>query len=472
MHRLSRLQMVDYDKLFYSDSDAKVVPCGTVTLGSDSPMDESKKLFFQSGAQDLSHISTCECGNLVGNFYEGSTCKVCHTIVETNFSKELKFRLWLEIPEFAPPLMHPVAYTILSRWLGNHKRVPILDLILDTETELPPELKNILGQGYKYFHDNFDDIMRYFLNEYPKNNAAIRKKSKYIPEFLQMYRDRMFIRHIPILNQSLHLMTSSGTMMYGDDTVEHILKCKIQLSSMIDIYNNGNFNDKFVNQRMWDIHKSFVEYTKTILNNKLLQKPGHIRRNIIAARMHCTARCVIVPISKTVEPDEIFIPWVVGVTALSLEIMNVLMNRMDYTMPDAKIKVDKALYSYDSEIDEIFKTLISECRYKGLPVLMGRNPSLRHGAIFLLFVTKVKTSFDDNTIDISPLLAPAPNFDFDGDAMHVHFVKEMGEVPKYMAMHPSTVLLGSNIGISSDICITNQAVMGLNGWLNSQRQFQ
>ena len=57
------------------------------------------------------------------------------------------------------------------------------------------------------------------------------------------------------------------------------------------------------------------------------------------------------------------------------------------------------------------------------------------------------------------------------DAMHVHFIKEMGEVPKFMAIHPSTVLLGGRIVISSDVCITNQAVMGLNGWLNSKSQF-
>jgi hypothetical protein len=208
-------------------------------------------------------------------------------------------------------------------------------------------------------------------------------------------------------------MTFSGTMMHGDDTIAHILKCKIQLSAMIDIYNNGNYNEKFINQRMWDIHKAFFDYTDNIINNKLLQKPGHIRRNIIAARMHCTARCVIVPIDEAVDPDQIFVPWRVGVTALQLEVINVLMNRKNYTMPDAKIKVDKAMYAYDPEIDEILKTLISECRYKsGLPVLMGRNPSLRHGAIFLLFVKKIKTSFDDNTISISPLLAPAPNFKF------------------------------------------------------------
>lgn len=412
-HKLARLGLVDYDALFYSDGDAKVIPCGTVTLGSDSHLDESKRLFFQNGAQDLSYIASCECGELIGNFYEGSVCKICRTEVKTNFSKELKFRLWLEIPDFAPPLMHPVAYTILNRWLGQANKVSILDALLNVDMDMPQKLAGVLGQGYKYFYENFDDIMRYFLEEYPKSAPTMRKKAEYIPEFLSKYRDRIFIRHIPILNQALHLMTFSGTMMHGDDTIAHILKCKIQLSAMIDIYNNGNYNEKFINQRMWDIHKAFFDYTDNIINNKLLQKPGHIRRNIIAARMHCTARCVIVPIDEAVDPDQIFVPWRVGVTALQLEVINVLMNRKNYTMPDAKIKVDKAMYAYDPEIDEILKTLISECRYKsGLPVLMGRNPSLRHGAIFLLFVKKIKTSFDDNTISISPLLAPAPNFKF------------------------------------------------------------
>lgn len=375
MQKFAQLRMIDYDKLFYSDGDAKVIPCGSLTLGSKNHIDESKELFFQNGNQDLSYISSCECGNLVGNFYEGNICKLCKTKVETNFSKDLKFRLWLEIPEFAPPMLHPVAYSILTRWLGNVKREPLLDILLNVDSDLPPDLSSVLGQGYTYFYNNFDDIMTYFLEQYPKKNASIRKKSQDIKEFITTYRNKMFIRHIPILNQALHLMTSSGSMLYGDDTVEHILRAKSQLSLMVDIYNNGNFNEKFVNQRMWDIHQSFVAYTKAILDDKLLQKPGHIRRNIIAARMHCTARCVIVPLNGIVQPDEIFIPWRVGVTALSLEVINVLMNRHGYDMPNAKIKVDKALYTYDKEIDDIFKVLISECRFKGLPILMGRNPS-------------------------------------------------------------------------------------------------
>jgi len=91
--------------------------------------------------------------------------------------------------------------------------------------------------------------------------------------------------------------------------------------------------------------------------------------------MHCTARGVIVPLNGIACPDEIFVPWRIGVSALSLELINLLMSRYGHTMPSAKVKVDKALYTYDPEIEALFKVLIEECRYKGLPVLMGRNPS-------------------------------------------------------------------------------------------------
>ena len=396
MPKLVQLRMLDYDKLFYSDGDAKVIPCGTLTLGTKNHMEETKQLFFQNGNQELSHISSCECGNLTGNFYEGNVCKLCKTVVQTNFSKELKFRLWLEIPEFAPPILHPVAYAILSRWLGNVKREPLLDILLNIDSELPADLKPILGQGYMYFYNNFDDIIQYFLEQYPKRNPGVRKRSQDILEFIQTYRNQLFVRHLPILNQALHLMTASGSMMYSDDTIKHILKVKIDLSMMIDIYNNGNFNDKFVNQQMWEIHQAFIQYTKAILDDKLLQKPGHIRRNIIAARMHCTARCVIVPIKEAVLADEIFIPWRVGVTALSLELINVLMNRYGLSMPMAKIKVDKALYTYDKEIDDIFKVLIAECRYKGLPVLMGRNPSQIKVCVLIKHFNKNKIDWASN----------------------------------------------------------------------------
>ena len=58
------------------------------------------------------------------------------------------------------------------------------------------------------------------------------------------------------------------------------------------------------------------------------------------------------------------------------------------------------------------------------------------------------------------------------DAMHLLFIKEMGEVPKYQHIHPSNVMVASSDAmISSDVQITDQASLALNRWLLDEDQF-
>lgn len=392
--------LVDYDQMFLSDPDAKIIPCGEQSAVTKNQTKEYIAALFQDGTKDLNFIASCECGNLVGNFYEGVTCKKCNTVVKTNFASELKFRAWLEIPQmkedphdpgFIPPILHPALYIILDRWLGRSGGTSVLQALLDPDTDMPASLKNSgLGQGFRYFYNNFDDIMNYFLTSYPPLKApGAKARSQYIPDLLKAYRHIAFFRHVPILNQSLHLLTTSGTMIYSDDCSGAILKARIELSHMLYMYQNGPTGHKFIDQRVWAMYSAIVEYVKTISEVKLLGKKGYIRKLILGARLHCSARAVITPISGEHDCDELHIPWRMGVGLLKLEIINVLMNRYDYTMPEALAKQQRATVQYDEDIDMIMNTLIDECKNltevyvphlqasihaKGLPVLFGRNP--------------------------------------------------------------------------------------------------
>ena len=57
--------------------------------------------------------------------------------------------------------------------------------------------------------------------------------------------------------------------------------------------------------------------------------------------------------------------------------------------------------------------LIRECQEqtgrRGLPILFGRNPTIRIGGIMLLFVPKIKSDINDDTISISAKICSAPN---------------------------------------------------------------
>lgn len=467
---LAYLELIDYDKLFFSDPDAQLIPCGESSTISKSMTKEHIQSLFQDGTKDLNFIASCECGALIGNFYEGITCKQCQSVVKTNFAEQIKFRAWLEIPEFAPPILHPVFYVVLDRWLGLSGGVSILSTLLNVDEPLPtPLLHSGLGRGYTYFYNNFDDIINYFLTTYPPlKTSATRHRAVGIAEFVLRYRHIAFIRHIPVLNQSLHLLTASGTMMYSDDCIASILTAKIEIGSMIYMFHNGITSAKFIDQRMHKIYTAFVTYTKTIGSIKLNGKEGYIRKMVLGARLHCSARAVIVPITELHHYDELHIPWRVGVTLLQLEIINVLMNRRGLTMPDALARQSAALDKYDPEIDDILRILIRECQeetgYKGLPFVLGRNPTLRLCAIQLLFVTKVTQT---DTLGISPLIVTSPNADFDGDCLYCSHIKEMDQVPILFNIHPSIAALGGRVpGISSDICITKQAAINLNCWLN------
>ena len=467
--KLASLSLVDYDKLFYDDPDAYVVQYTEDSVLVKDQMSKNRQLFFQDGTRDLSNIASCECGYVSGNYMENTVCPKCKTVVKTNFAEDLKFRRWLEIPEFLPPVLHPAAYRVLDAWLGKSG---ILAALLDTNQKLPAEFQGVFGQGFEYFYNNFDNIIVYLTTQYKKvNTPANRQRTEQVLAFLAKYRHLLFVRHIPALNSSLHLSTQSGTIMYSDDVVKYIIEAKLELCHLVYVYYNGTYSKNYINERMCVIYNAFLEYTSAILNKKLLKKPGFIRKQLLGARLYCSARAVIVPIFDIHNFDEIYIPWCMAVEILKLEIINVLMNRKHMTGPQAESMHRKATAQFVPMIYEIINTLIEECPYKGLPVLMGRNPSLRIGAIFLLYATKVKPDYEDTTVSITALASAAPNYDFDGDAMHLVFIKEMGEVQRWMHIHPTNVLLSADdVLISSDIQITDQAALALNDWLFDPNQ--
>ena len=371
LDKLSQLSIIDYDALFNEDSDAHVIQCGKDTVITKNQMKDHTDLFFQDGSKDLTYISSCEKGCTMGNFWEGTECPYCHTKVKTNFAEELKFRAWLEIPDFLPPILHPVVYNVLDRWLGTWKGYgKIMVFLLDVKTELPDELKPIMGQGFKFFYENFENIVNYFAFQYKKFQTSVyKKRTDSVLQFLNKYKDRLFFRHIPTLNNSLHLLTKSGTMMYSDTIVKHIIRAKIELSQLIYVYFNSTFNKTFIDRRMYSMYTSFLEYTSCILNEKLLKKPGFIRKHILGARLYCTARAVIVPITGLHIADEVYLPWIMAVQCMGLEIINVLMHRKGLSLPDAVARHRRAVAGYDPEIHDILNTLIEECPYKGLPIL-------------------------------------------------------------------------------------------------------
>jgi len=464
-HRRPILTIVNYGELFSNDPDAEAVPIEEATVFKKQNITFYKHI-LREGSTDLIFAASCECGCLVGNFYTGVTCEDCETVVATNFANDLQYRRWLVIPEFMPPIIQPTVFKVLDNWMGNcDKKKRLLWSFLNINLPFPDELAARFKQGMTYFYENFDDICHYLLTEYkPLCVGGGGKRSKGIREFLDANRSAIFCRELPILNKSLHLLTGDN-IKYTDESVPHILRAWMELAATADTYRNGITSATYIDERAAELMEDYYLYTKSIIVKKIASKPGFARKNVFGTRLHFSSRAVITPITDEHQFDELYIPWRIGVASMKLEIINLLQQRMFYSMSDAVRTHARALTSHVEEVYNVMLELIEESPYKGLPVYFGRNPSLQYGALQQFFVTRIKTDLNDNTIEISPLCISGPNADFDGDAMYMIRLFELDLMGEYQKLHPSgTMVSGTSMELSNTLRMCPESIQNLNLW--------
>jgi hypothetical protein len=371
--------ILNFDELFANTPDATLIPCTLRSAGSKTMDEHIQGMFMKSS--ELSFAASCDCGKLVGNFYMGSTCPSCRSIVRKNFSNKLNYQNWIEIPKPLPPVLHPGVFQILLKWLGRTQQGHLLKLLMSADNKLPDKLRGTLGCGMDYFHKNFTDIINWLATNYrPSNpNKKSTKQSLNTDEVLavlEKYKDRLFIQHIPVLSSTFHLVEESGTLAYVDDASGPILKAKLELTNAIYILNHCPNNQQVLDRHMYEFYMSYLDYVDKISYTKLMKKKGFIRKRNMGSRVHNSFRAVVVPIVGEHMGDEIHIPWKVGVTNLKMEILNVLQNRMGMSMSEILSRYHQALVNYDPLIDQVMETLLKECPFKGFPVFFGRNPDV------------------------------------------------------------------------------------------------
>lgn len=424
---------------------------------------------------NVSFRASCGCGKLQGNFYEGIECPNCKEKASCNLSHEMSYRVWIRMPVFAPPVLNPRAYSILDQQLGKYNNESLLRQLLGNgEKELPPEIAEWYSPGWRNFYEQFDMLFDFILNKWKIfQRSSNRKRAQRLREFIQENRDGMFATLLPVLNSSLHLITHSGELKHVDQTADHIIQCIVDISIAQHRWDTMIKDEKFVNKTMDVIYQSYLAYANSIVDVKLVNKEkpkkGFVRRQMVGSRCHFSCRAVVIPITEPHMGDEVHMPWRISVECMKLEIMNVLINRKGMDLYDAQVKVMDAVQQYDPEIHDILRTLIYECPYKGLPILLNRNPSLILGAIQLFYVTKILP--DDNVIGLSPLTINAPNGDFDGDQFNGVFIKEMDAVKAYENIHPMQTMTSEHEpGIDDTVSLIDQSETVLQAWLMDDRK--
>ena len=409
------LNLIDLDHMFAASPNAIIL--NKIDYTSQDYVDlRNSKIFGRAG--ELTFVAHCDCEELSGNQYIGITCKDCGTVVRDDFSTEgeLEHNTWLSIPSSIKGVLHPVAYLILSNWLAK-KGLNFIDIVCDPTVELPTNWKYhgvVLERGHNYFYHNFDNLMHHLI--YNDKDLSRKKNTKHIEQFIKLYRDILFCTKLPVMSSVLHSITSAdGTTegrQYADAGSQVILDAATDLATLESSLGRARPNS--VSATLHRVYKDYITYVSDIARSRLSKKKSLIRRHMLGTRLHFSFRTVIIPHADRY--DHLYIPWAMAVDLLKLHIIGRLIYKHGLSIADAITRQITALMNYDELIDRMMKDFISESieeRCPGLPVLFNRNPSLKRGSIQRLFITRIKTDLDDETISISTLVLADMNADFD-----------------------------------------------------------
>lgn len=416
LNKVGHPEITNYNDLYNSSSRPINISCN-ISVTSEYSQEMIKTLFGNIKTLTFDLTASCACGKLRGNFYIGSTCPHCKMEVSSIFCKDLEYKGWIIIPAFLPKIIHPQVFNMMKKYLylpkefkkyEKRKNLTMMDYLLDPTLPLQAIYPN-LSSGLTYFNYNFDYVLKTLLDT-PEN----RKQTELI-EFLDKYYDHILVDKLPVANEYLHLITQqheNSSKYQVDSSSQNIFKVYSALCSLTHEQELGRLlSTRAIDRRMYKVQQLFQNYPDSLIDSKIIGKPGLIRRSCISGRMHYTARAVIIPITDSHYGDEVYFPWEIMVVAFKSLILNHLTKRHKYSLLSALSIYEASIKNKNNLfIRSILETILFECPYKGWPVIMNRNPSVRHGASQLMFVTKI---LDGNCIAISNLNTASSNADFD-----------------------------------------------------------
>ena len=422
MDRIGHIRPIDYELLFKENPQAKRISC-SVSMTSEASSEMINTLFGNAKTASFEVAASCFCGHVRGNCYINKECPKCGMVVSSVFCRDLDYKGWIIIPAFLPGIIHPEIYEMINRYLKlpkgfsswkDKKKLMIMDWLLDPSLPIKEIYPKLERNGLANFNIFYEEIIEFLLAQ-PEN-----KDNEEFETYWNMYKDLTIFHQIPVLNEYLHLIThQQGTQKYQvDDPCKHILKVYSSLVSLTkEKALERNSSSRLIDNRMYKIQKEFIEYPESLIRIKLLGKQGMFRKNCISGRLNFTARAVIVPINDMHYGDEVYFPWEIMVTAYRSFILNHLVNRHGKHPTEALKIHSEALTQFGHPlVAHIFEVMIDEAPFKGLPILINRNPTIRHGAIMLKFITRVTLT---NCIFISSTDIGPSNSDFDKYMNHI-----------------------------------------------------
>ncbi|QBX32207.1 putative DNA-directed RNA polymerase subunit beta [Pseudomonas phage PA1C] len=405
----------------------KVVFANDFNTSNAEQKEEFQRYLFShyQDADAIENSASCDCEHITEAYKLGVICDNCGTPVVSTSNRPIVPSMWIRAPEGVDRLVSPELWIMLSGYMSM-KEFDFLEYLTNTQyqydydtissKETKRKLDKLLARqfprGLNNFVQNFDTIFQFLLD-----SSIINTNKGEMAAFVNQNKEHLFPKNIPIPTKLCFVVESTTSGVYIDKPIGAAIDAVLTISSI------GSsaipLKPITVQNRVARALKLLAIFHENYDKQRIAQKPGLVRRHVLGGRLNLTARAVITSISDPHDYDELHIPWGVGCQLLKYHLINKLKRKFRMTTRQANSFIYENVLKYNEVIDQLFKEIIAESKYKGLPCVFHRNPTLQRGSTQQFFITVIKNDIRDNSISMSVLCLKAPNADFDGDQLNL-----------------------------------------------------
>lgn len=430
-------------------------------------------LFKHQNGNNLSHVPTCNCGDLKGSVYLGQVCAVCSTEVVKEYDEDLSYLVWLERPDGVEKLISPHAMEVLlKRYKFSKPSIYLLEYIIDTNYRIVGRNKNRgnldaldllmknrgLKRGYNNFVKHFDEFIVLLEENFGKGKKS--DKAAFI-DWVMRNKKNMFSNYLPIVNRSLFVIENvGGTKFYDKDMVPAV--DAVRRYTGIDIRDhNSTQKQNRAAKGLIDLASFYPNYAK----NTFYGKKAAFRRLISRVKSHATARTVIVSNTRVCNYDEIMLPRTAAMALLRPMLLKGLRELKGYSIKGAVNHVALHEEIYSQDIDDVLQAIVASTR-RGLPMTAQRPPELHRGSIQQMFAG-IKSDPNDNTTSVPLGCCRAFNADFDGDMflLYLLLTRKIIKHMSHFALHHSVLSMRGPNRFSGVSALTKTVCATIGNWI-------
>jgi hypothetical protein len=330
-----------------------------------------------------------------------------------------------------------------------------------------------IQRGLNFFHDHFDEIIEK-ISSFPQFNSTKDKREKLreVRTFIDMYRERLFAKYLPIHNRTIMVIENTKFGTYMDTTLKTLIEAVRNFSGIDSEIKDFSVQQK--ENRASKLIENIEEFGQDYERTFIAGKPGLARKHAYASRCYYSFRAVINSLTEPHQHDEVHLPWAVAVTTYYLHLCGVMMRQHGFSYNEAADYLNYHTHVYSDLLNSIFLKMIEEAPYKGIPIVIGRNPSMYRTSIQRMFVTHVKTNPTINSISYPITSVVGPNADFDGDQMFCIQLLDnwTADELKYLAPHYGAWSLNGPRQVNENMAMPKPLVSSVISWLYDYPEYQ